>query len=64
MKEEHKEIAKYYWRARKLYDTYFEKVVEYVLANPNAQQNDYKKFYKTLTSKEFTEASMRMLTAA
>ena len=64
MKEEYKEIAKYFYRTPKLYELHFEKVLEYVIANPNAQQNDYKKFWKTLSPKEITEASMRMLTDA
>jgi predicted phosphodiesterase len=64
LKEEYKEIAKYFWRAPKLYEAHFGKVLEYIISNPNATQTDYKKFWKTISPKEFTEAAMRMLTDA
>jgi predicted phosphodiesterase len=64
LKEEHKELCKYYFRARKIYDSHFEQVLEWIIANPNATQLDYKKFWKTISNKEFSEAIMRVLTDA
>ena len=64
MKQEHQDLCKYYSRGRKLYDQYFDKVLEWVLSMPNATQIDYKQHWRTLTTKEFTDVSTRILTDA
>jgi predicted phosphodiesterase len=64
LKQEHLDLCKYYFRGKKVYDTYFEQVLEWVLAHPNGTGLEYKQFWRTISTKEFTEPISRMLTDA
>ena len=64
MKQEHIDLCKNYHRARKLYDKYFNDVLQWIMKNPHAKNGELSNYWKISTQKEVTDMTYRIFADA
>ena len=64
MKQEHIDLCKNYHRARKLYDKYFEDILQWIIKNPKAKNGELNGYWKISTGKETTDMTYRIFADA
>lgn len=64
MKQEHIDLCKNYHRARKLYDKYFNDVLQWIIKNPHAKNGELSNYWKVSTQKEVTDMTYRIFADA